>query len=417
MTAPHAFARPGTYPVAVHVESDGAVAVGAVDVVVTRDETLVGAFDNVCLGDLGSVAADCDGQGSGYPRDQVAASGFVPGTTVAVPGTDLTFDLPEVAPGRPDNATGAGQVIQLDLGAGAEQVAVIGTATESAKRLTGVLAYADGVSEDVALEFGDWVGAAGSPEYGNVVAGVTPWRLSGTGREGRDMRTAVYASLPHTLRTESAVVSLTLPVEEGTLRDQGRIHVFAVASDGERSAATPLSVTGAPVDDQRTGEAFEAGLATVAGGLRGAATATATVGWGDGTVVEGAVVVGGTVRAGHTYPAAGTYTATVTVDDGVESAAAEVSIVVVTADSVDAGPPPPAPEPGPGAATTVGSTTDLAPDGLRIGTLAWTGPVALSALALLALGLLVVGGLLVGRNRRSGARVAAAVQRLTRWGA
>lgn len=392
VTAPHAFARPGTYPVAVHVESDGVTASGTVDVVVTRDETLVGAFGNVCLGDLGSVAADCDGQGSGYPRDQVAASGFIQGTTVAISGTDLTFDLPDIAPGRPDNATGDGQVIQLDLGEGAEQVAVIGTATESAKRLTGVLAYADGVTEDIALEFGDWVGAAGSPEYGNVLAGVTPWRLSGIGREGSDQRTAVYATVPHTLRTESAVVSLTLPVEEGTLRDQGRIHVFAVASDGDRAAPTPLSVTGAPVDDQRTGEAFEVDLATVAGGLRGGDAATATVGWGDSTVVEDAVVVAGTVRAGHTYPAAGTYTATVTVDDGVESAAAEVSIVVEAAESAAA-------DSGPGVGGP-GVTADPASDGPHIGMLPWTGPVALSALALLALGLLTGGGLLVRARRR-----------------
>lgn len=332
VTAPHTFAKAGTYPVTVRVESQGSVASAVVEVEVSRDLTLAGAFDNVCIGDLGSVPANCDGQNSGYDRAKLASTGFVQGTTVAVPGTDLTFDLPEVTPGEPDNATGAGQTIHLDLGEDATQVSVIAAATENAKRLVGQLTYADGGVEDIALDFGDWVGAASSPAFGNVVVGVSDGRLSGTGAEGGSpKRTAVYASAPHDLRADSEVVSLTLPVEEGTLRHDGRMHVFAIASDGDRAAATPLAVTGTPVGGQIAGEAFEADLATYAGGFeRDAATATVT--WGDGSPVVDATVTGDTVRAGHTYTAPGTYPVTVTVDDGTTSASAVVPVVVEAAE-------------------------------------------------------------------------------------
>ena len=61
-----------------------------------RDDTLVGSFNNVCIGDLHVTGASCDGQGFGYFRDKLAATGFVQGETHEVPGTELTFDLPDV---------------------------------------------------------------------------------------------------------------------------------------------------------------------------------------------------------------------------------------------------------------------------------------------------------------------------------
>ena len=341
VTAPHVFTRPGTYDALVTASEVGqpAVRTATITIRVTRDATLVGAFDNTCIGDLGTTPASCDGQGYGYDRAKLAATGFVQGATATIPGTDLTYTLPDVAPGDPDNATGAGQVIRLDLGTGAEQIAFIGTGTESGKDLTGTLTYADGSTGTVPLQFGDWVGASGNPSYGNVVVGLSAGRLSGVGAEGSIKNTAVYATAPFDLPKDGdgvtkQAVSLTLPVEAGALRD-GRMHLFAIASDGTRTGSSPLAVTASAVGTQVVGTAFDAELAVATGGI-GLDSATAVVSWGDGTVVDEVTLTSGAVRGHHTYTAVGTYTVTVTVtvDDGATSATTQLQIVVQTPPAV-----------------------------------------------------------------------------------
>jgi len=334
VTAPHTFAEPGVYRALVTATEVGEpdVATATVTIRVERDETLVGAFDNTCIGDLGTTAASCDGQGYGYDRAKLAATGFVQGTTMTVPGTDRTYDLPAVAPGAPDNATGSGQVIRLDLGAGAQQIGFVGTGTESGKDLTGTLTYSDGTTQVVPMQFGDWVGASGSPAYGNVVVGLSAGRLAGTGAEGTVKNTAVFATRPFDLATDAdgvvkTAVSLTMPTESGTLRD-GRLHLFAIASDGDRTGVIPLGVTPSAVAQQAVDVPLDVELARVTGGAR-LADATAVVGWGDGTEVDRTALADGAVRGTHVYTEAGTYAVTVTVDDGVRSATAELEIEVV----------------------------------------------------------------------------------------
>ncbi|HLT84148.1 MAG TPA: GH92 family glycosyl hydrolase [Phototrophicaceae bacterium] len=335
--APHTFARPGVYTATVTAtDGAGAEASGTTLVTVFRDDTLTGSFNNVCIGDLGVTGASCDGQGYGYFRDKLAASGFVQGETVEVPGTGLTFDLPDVPAGAPDNVTGEGQTVRVDLGEGATQVSVVGTATETGKQVEGTLTYSDGSTQTLPIEFGDWVGAANNPAYGNIRVGLSEGRLSGTDPESSVKNTAVFATRPFTLAVDEAgepktVVSLTLPAEPGTLRQDGRTHTFALASDGDRSGFTDLAVAPGQMPAQTAGAAFEAELATAAGGF-GLEGATAVVNWGDGSEVASVDVVDGVVTAGHTYATAGTYTAWVTVDDGVQSASAAVEIVVEQAD-------------------------------------------------------------------------------------
>ncbi|MGW9169029.1 GH92 family glycosyl hydrolase [Agromyces sp. NPDC055658] len=330
VSAPHTFAAPGVYTAAVIVQdSTGAVASAASNVAVARDESLVGSFGSVCIGDLGTTAANCDGQGFGYFRDKLAADGFVQGSTLAIPGTELTYDLPAVAAGEADNITGEGQTVRIDLGTGATQLAFVGTATESARQPEAVLHFTDGTSQTVRISFGDWVGASGNPAFGNTVLAISEGRLSGTAAESQVKNTAIYATAPITIDTDAdgapkVVESLTMPTEEGTLRD-GRVHVFAVASDGDRSAATPLEVQPQAVDAQVAGEPFEATLATTTGG---APDQTAIVNWGDGTSVSSVPVVGGDVVGEHTYAVAGEYTVSVTVDDGIRSATTTLEIVV-----------------------------------------------------------------------------------------
>ncbi|MEE6273978.1 GH92 family glycosyl hydrolase [Georgenia sp. MJ206] len=329
--APHTFTRAGVYSAVVTAtDSAGTVATATSQVSAFRDDTFVGQFNNICIGDLDLTAGSCDGQGHTFFRDKLAASGFVQGETIPVPGTDLTFDLPDVAPGEPDNVTGEGQTFRVDLGEGATQISLIGTATELNKQVEGTLTFSDGTEQALPIEFGDWVGAAGTPLFGNIRVGLSEGRLSGVSPEGSVKNSAIFATAPLTLAVDEdgapkTVVSITLPAEEGTLRAQGRTHTFAIASDGDRAAVEALAVSAAEVGTQTSGAAFEAPLATVTGGGDGV---TAVVNWGDGSPVSAVDVVDGVVVAGHTYAAAGTYEVWVTADDGSRSAATSLEITV-----------------------------------------------------------------------------------------
>ena len=336
VSAPHTFTAPGTYSAAVTVrDSAGAVAQTTASVTAFRDETLVGAFNNVCIGDLGVTAANCDSQGHGYFRDKINADGFVQGQTLTIPGSTLTYDLPAIRAGAPDNITGEGQTVKVSAGAGAKQIAFIGTATESNRDSVATLHFTDGSTQQVTISLGDWVGASGNPYKGNTVLTISEGRLSGTGAESSVKNTAIYATAPIDLAVDGdgapkVVESLTMPKETGSLND-GRVHIFAIASDGDRAAAAALSVAPGSVGEQVAGEEFDAALATVAGGL---GETSAVVNWGDGSPVGPVSIVDGSVSGTHIYATAGVYTVTVTADDGVRSADAQLQIVVVEPEPV-----------------------------------------------------------------------------------
>lgn len=335
VSAPHSFAKSGTYTFTVTASNgSNSTAQASGLVVVSRDLGLVGAFNNTCIADPQN-GASCDAQSSGFIRSSLADSGFVQGQTTKVGSTGLSFDLPAFAAGSPDNVTDEGQTINVDLGEGATRISFIGTATENNKDLTATLTFSDGTTQTVPYQFGDWVGAAGSPRFGNIVVGSSNGRMIGTSPESSIKVSAVFATTPVDLDKDASgkpktVVSVTLPTETGTLRYQGRVHLFAVASDGTRSPIPDLVVTGGPVANQTAGKAFQANLATVSGG-RATPGQTATVNWGDGSDLVTATITDGTVTSGHTYAKAGTYTVTVTVDDGTVSAAATTTVTVAEA--------------------------------------------------------------------------------------
>ncbi len=114
-----------------------------------------------------------------FDRAQLAAKGFVQGERATVPGTDLAFDVPAVPAGQPDNATGDGQTVELDVPADAEQLSVIGTGTEKNQQATGTLTFDDGSTQPIDLSLGDWSGAARNPVFGNIPVAVTDSRLRG----------------------------------------------------------------------------------------------------------------------------------------------------------------------------------------------------------------------------------------------
>jgi hypothetical protein len=158
------------------------------------------------------------------------------------------------------------------------------------------------------------------------------------GASGSDGQTAgVFSTAPFTIPGGKTVVSLTLPTQTGDPGSAGRIHVFAIASDGARTATPSLAATGTPVATQNTKSPFTADLATVTGGTPATPGAyTARVNWGDGTALtDGTVNPNGSASAvlsgGHTYLKPGDYTVSVTADDGVTSTVTTTSIHVVQA--------------------------------------------------------------------------------------
>jgi len=329
ISAPHTWDKAGTYNARVTVGEGDLQDSTIVAITVSRDDSLEAAFNTACTTVLGTPA-NCDGLGYGFDRASLAANGFEQGATGTVPGTELTFDLPEVAPGKPDNATTKGQVIRLHTGAGATKISIIGTANEGEQHATAVLTFDDGTTQDVAIDFGDWVGGAASPKFGNIVVGKSTRRLAGTG-VGDNQTAAIYATAPVALPEGKTPVTLTLPNEAGSLGD-GLVHVFAIASDGERAATEPLEITAADLGTVDLGDTLETELATVTGGDPLEAGYVTTVNWGDETPVDDGVVTetesGATVSGSHLYTMAGTYDVTVTVDDGERSVSTTTAVTV-----------------------------------------------------------------------------------------
>jgi predicted alpha-1,2-mannosidase len=333
VTAPHTFDAIGEYSVTITAGDGTSQASVDVPVSVSRDDTLVGAFDNTCIGDAG-VGANCDAKQWAYDRALLKNTGFVQGTTVPVPGTALTFDLPAVAAGQPDNATGNGQTIRVDLGQGATKLSVIGTGTQTAQHVTATITFTDGSTAPLAIDYGDWVGAAGSPINQGIVVGKSAGRLSGAGSSD-GQTAAIFSTAPVSIPDGKTVRSITLPVQTGDPGSAGRIHVFAFASDGVRTPLPALTVTGSAVDAQKTGVAFTASLATATGGAPSApGVYAARVNWGDGSPVVDATVTAGAgadpavVSGGHTYANPGDYTVSVSVDDGLKSTAVTTTVHV-----------------------------------------------------------------------------------------
>lgn len=321
---PHTFQVAGVYSARVSAKDGDAQDSELVTITVRRDQSLVGSFNNACITVTGTPA-NCDGNGYAYNRVSLAANGFVQGGTGTVPGTELTFDAPAVAAGKPDNAIPTGQTIRLHLGAGATQLSVIGTANEIAQQITATLTYDDGSTQPVVISYGDWVGSVTNPAGGSILVAKTVGRLSGaTGTD--NMVAGLFASAPVTLKAGRTAVSLTLPTQPGTLK-AGKVHVFAIASDGTRTAQTALNLTASTVAARVAGTAFTAELGTVSGGSPVNDIYTATVNWGDQTPLDKTTVAAdGTIAGTHTYLAAGRYSATVTVDDGEKSVSAAVDI-------------------------------------------------------------------------------------------
>jgi predicted alpha-1,2-mannosidase len=332
----HTYSKPGYYRVAVSVTDGKQTATANVGVTIALSATggIVSSFDGVCIADDGVGGADCDAGGYAYSRQALAAAGVTQGVAATVPnstvnGRPLTFTLPAVAAGQPDNAKGDGQTIAVTLPKDAGRISFIGTGTEGNQTSTATLTYTDGSTETVPMDFPDWtLGGGGVPvPTGFTAVAASNYRLNGSAKD--PAKPYLFAGPAHTLPAGKTLASVTMPTQTGTEKDAGRVHLFAIADDG--TPAPALSAKPATAGTATTGKATTLALATSTGGAAG--PRTARVQWGDASYTEDAVVATAadgttTVTGSHTWTQAGTYTVHVTVSDGSTSVTVPLTVTV-----------------------------------------------------------------------------------------
>ncbi|WP_432970748.1 GH92 family glycosyl hydrolase [Dactylosporangium sp. CA-233914] len=326
----HTYAKPGYYQASVTV-TDGSSqdsATVAVDVAYTPNSSLTAAFDTVCIGDEGVRAANCDAKNWAYDRAALTAAGVTQGQSHGVPGTALNFTLPAVPAGSLDNATGNANTIVLNLPSDARSISFIGAGTQGNQSTTGTATFSDGSTAGIPIQLSDWTlggNANGTPSYGNIIVAKAGYRLLGTNRDGA--QPFLFSTAPYQIPAGKTLVSVTLPAQTGDPGSTGRIHVFAIANDGTPAAAL---ATTAPKDQTATaGQALNAALGSVTGGVTDSTGYHASVQWGDGTVPQDAAVnASGAISGQHTYPRTGTYTVHVTVWDTLSSSTVTFTVTV-----------------------------------------------------------------------------------------
>ncbi|GII31842.1 hypothetical protein Pmi06nite_52840 [Planotetraspora mira] len=313
----HTYATPGYYQAGVTVtDGDGQGSdTAGVEVAYAPASGLTAAFDTVCIGDQGVVAANCDAKSWAYSRAALAEAGVTQGERHDVPGTALHFTLPEIPAGQADDATGNGKTIVLDLPDDAKSISFIGAGTQGNQSTTATATFSDGSTASLPIQMSDWTlggNANGTPSYGNIVVAKAAYRLYGTSRDSA--QPFLFATAPYQIPAGKKLVSVTLPAQSGDPGSAGRIHVFAVADDGTQAPA--LETTAPQAQKATAGQVLSADLGTVAGGVVGSEGYHARVQWGDGTVPgDAAVEASGKIGAQHTYAQEGTYTVHVTTWD------------------------------------------------------------------------------------------------------
>ncbi|MGI5400982.1 GH92 family glycosyl hydrolase [Streptomyces sp. CA-135486] len=212
----------GFYDAEVTVTSDGGLSVKQpVTLTVARPGSLLAAYNNVGASDDAGEhdEADYDGGGWSYSRQALAGAGLAPGTKATTQGLDFTWPASPVA--RPDNASAAGQTIEV---AGTPSaLSFVGSAVNGNQAATAKVTYTDGSSGTADLSFTDWTvgGGGGTVQYGNETVARTAYRnVSGGDKDVVDAY--VFATKAFHAPAGKTIRSVTLP-------DNQDIHVFAVA--------------------------------------------------------------------------------------------------------------------------------------------------------------------------------------------
>ncbi|UXY30586.1 GH92 family glycosyl hydrolase [Streptomyces sp. HUAS TT20] len=215
-------ARQGFYDVKVTVTSGDTSYAQPVALTVAAPGTLLAAYNNTGVSDDNGDhdEADYDGGGWSYSRQALAAAGLTPGGQSTVDG--LTFTWPNSPTGRPDNATAAGQTVELP--APAAKLSFIGSGVNGNQQTKATVTYTDGTTEAVDLSFTDWTvgGGGGTVQYGNEVVAKSAYR-NVAGADKDPVATYVFATKPFEAPPGKTIRSVKLP-------DDTDLHVFTLAT-------------------------------------------------------------------------------------------------------------------------------------------------------------------------------------------
>ncbi|MFJ3720065.1 GH92 family glycosyl hydrolase [Streptomyces sp. NPDC090057] len=215
-------ATQGFYDVKVTVTSGDTSYDQPVSLTVAAPGTLLAAYDNTGVSDDAGDhdEADYDGGGWSYSRQALAAAGLTPGGHGTVDG--LSFTWPSSPAGRPDNASAAGQSVELTEPAA--RLSFVGSAVNGNQQTKATVTYTDGTTDTVDLALTDWTvgGGGGTVAFGNEVVAKAAYR-NVAGADKDPVATYVFATKPVTAPDGKAVRSVTLPHDTD-------VHVFALAT-------------------------------------------------------------------------------------------------------------------------------------------------------------------------------------------
>ncbi|MFE4967136.1 GH92 family glycosyl hydrolase [Streptomyces sp. NPDC056660] len=213
----------GFYDVKVTVTSGDTSYEQPVSLTVAAPGTLLAAYDNTGVSDdVGDHdEGDFDGGGWSYSRQALTAAGLTAGAQGTVDG--LAYTWPNAPAGRPDNATAAGQTIELATPA--SKLSFLGSATNGNQSARATVTYTDGSTGTVDLSFTDWTvgGGGGTVQYGNETVARTAYR-NVAGADKDPVATYVFATRPFEAPAGKSIRSVRLPENTTDL------HVFTLAT-------------------------------------------------------------------------------------------------------------------------------------------------------------------------------------------
>jgi hypothetical protein len=196
---------------------------------------LYGSYNNIgTSSDSAPGQANFDNSGHSYSSQALQQAGINPGDNAFYRDvTGVVFQWPNAAAGQLNNYIATGQTIPVDPQSNASLLAFIGAATNGPSYGTAYVNYSDGSRQAFTLGFSDWTlngGSMAGPTFGNGIFATMPYRNQTTGPE--NVKTYVfYAEVA--LQSGKTLKSVTLPASV----NQGRLHVFAIATKSAESTA------------------------------------------------------------------------------------------------------------------------------------------------------------------------------------
>ncbi|MFI5758495.1 GH92 family glycosyl hydrolase [Streptomyces sp. NPDC051569] len=181
-------------------------------------------------GNLGSL----DLSDNSLSREQLAQAGAAPGARLPLGDTGVEFRWPATEPGQPDNWIPHGQRIEMD-GVRATGISFLGLATNGPSQGTATVEYADGTSQEVAVQLTDWTPGT-TYQFGNTPLVTTGGRNNANGTSDAT-QAKVFATAPQALDPAKRVAAVVLP--QGS--DRGIMHVFDVALTTKAAPQAPAN--------------------------------------------------------------------------------------------------------------------------------------------------------------------------------